>query len=110
VRLSDLRSETKAVTVHFDAGDLKVTYRPNAFTADASDKVQAAMQDPTQQTDAMFQMIGGMLVDWDLEDNDGNVIDLHDVAQLRAEVPMNVFGRIFMDLSEDQNPGEAPRR
>jgi hypothetical protein len=110
MKLAQLRAESKTVLVPFQAGDLKVDYRPNTFTADAVDKINAAMQDPKKQTDAMFDMIGGMLLGWDLEDDDGTVIPLDDAARLRAEVPMQVFGRIFTALQEDQAPGEAATR
>lgn len=110
MKLAQLRAESKTVAVSFQAGDLKVEYRPNSFTADAVDKINSAMQDPKQQTAAMFEMIGGMLLSWDLEGDDGKVIPLDDPARLRAEVPMQVFGRIFAALQEDQAPGEAVTR
>lgn len=107
MKLAELRSETKPIVVHFDAGDLKVSYRPNAFTADAMDSVQAAAADTAKATDAMFQMVAGVLADWDLEGDDGTVIPLSDTARLRAEVPMGVFNRIFVAMNEDQNPEAA---
>ncbi len=107
VKLTDIRSETSTTLVSFASGDLKVTYRPNTFTADVADEINAAIKDPTKQTDAMFQMVGANLVDWDLEDDAGKVIPLDDPKRLRAEVPMAVFGRIFQQIQADQDPGKA---
>lgn len=110
MRLSEIRSETKPVVVSFAAGDLNVVYRPNAFTADVADRMATATKDPDQATGAFFEMISGLLVSWDLEDDAGKVIPVEDTARLRAEVPMPIFGRIFAALQEDQNPGGAARR
>ncbi len=110
MRLSEIRAETKSVVVPFAAGDLKVTYRPNAFTADVADSMQAAIADPKQATAAFFRMVTGLLVSWDLEGDDGEVIPVSDTARLRAEVPMPVFGRIFAEFQKDANPGEAVER
>lgn len=110
MKLADIRSETRVTIIGFAAGDLKVTYRPNAFTADVADRINSAVADPKQQTDAMFQMVSEVLVEWDLEGDDGQVIAVTDAARLRAEVPMQVFGRIFAGIQEDQDPGKAAAR
>lgn len=109
MKLHDIRSETTDVVVSFQAGDLNVTYRPNTFTADRADAVQAAANDQSKANDAMFQMVGDVLVRWDLEDDAGQVIPLDDAARLRAEVPVAVFGRIFLAIQESQNPKGTAR-
>jgi hypothetical protein len=110
MKLADLKSATKTTVISFDIGDLKVTYRPNRFTATLADQINAAMQDPAQQTDAMFRMVGEVLVDWDLEDDAGKIIPLDEVQRLRDEVPMQVFGLIFAGIQQDQDPGKAGGR
>ena len=116
MRLSEIRAETKSLVVPFGAGDLKVVYRPNAYTADVADQMATTLQEaqrpdgnPRQATSAFIEMVTGLLVSWDLEDDGGEVIPI-DVDRLRAEVPMPVFGRIFTELQKDMNPGEAARR
>lgn len=106
MKLSDLRSITKPITITFDSGTLEIGYRPNSFTADAVDQINAAMADPDKQTDAVFQLIAANIATWDLEGDDGKIIPLHNVARLRAEVPMAIFNRIFSEIQDDQNPGK----
>lgn len=103
MKLSDIRSETKPLTIPFQAGDLKVVYRPNAFTADVADKMQAQASKPEEATDGFLNMVVAILESWDLEDEDGKVIPI-DKARLRAEVPVPVFGRIFAEIQADQTP------
>ena len=109
MKLNDIRSETAEVAVPFQSGDLHVTYRPNTFTADRSDAVQAAAKDEAKATDAMFLMVGDVLVRWDLEGDDGETIPLDDPKRLRAEVPVAVFGRIFAAIGQAQNPQVTAR-
>lgn len=105
MKLSDIRAETKALTIPFQAGDLKVTYRPNAFTADVADKMQAQSEDATQATDSFLEMVVGILESWDLEDDAGEVVPI-EKSRLRSEVPVPVFGRIFAEIQKDQTPTE----
>lgn len=104
MRLSQIRAETKALTIPFQAGDLNVTYRPNTFTADVADRMTAAAQETDTATDSFLDTVIGILADWDLEDDNGDVIPL-EKARLRAEVPVPVFGRIFQEIQRDQVPG-----
>jgi hypothetical protein len=110
MKLADLKSATKTTVISFDVGDLKVTYKPNAFTANLADQINAAMQDPAKQTDGMFRMVSEVLVDWDLEDDGGKIIPVDDIKRLRDEVPMQVFGLIFQGIQQDQDPGKADAR
>lgn len=110
MKLADLKSATKTTVISFDIGDLKVTFKPNVFTANLADQINAAMADPAQQTGAMFRMINEVLVDWDLEDEAGKIIPLDDDKRLKEEVPMQVFGAIFAGIQEDQDPGKADKR
>lgn len=110
MKLSSVRSETADIDVHFASGDLHVTYRPNNLTADAVDRVNDAASDSKKQTDSLFMQVSEIITRWDLEDDEGQIIDLKDTAKLRAEVPMAVFGKIFLAMQEAQNPGKAPQR
>lgn len=110
MKLSEISAETKPLTVPFESGDLKVRYRPNSFTANAADEINAAMADPQKQTNGMFRMVAAIIAEWDLEDEDGKVVPLDDPAYLREHVPMGVFGRIFQTMNSDQNPGEVAAR
>jgi hypothetical protein len=103
MRLSEIRSETKVLTIPFQAGDLKVVYRPNAFTADIADKMQKQAADTTTATDSFLDMVVGIIESWDLEDDAGEIVPI-DKVRLRAEVPVPVFGRIFQEIQKDQTP------
>ena len=110
MKLSSITAETEDVTVKFQSGDLQVSYRPHVFTADAVDQMQKASDDPSKQTDQMFELVRNTLARWDLEGDDGEVIPLDNIPRLRAEVPMQVFGKIWLAIQESQNPKATPRR
>jgi hypothetical protein len=106
LKLSQIRAETKPLVIPFQAGDLKVTYKPNAFTADVADKMTAQAADESQATDAFLTMVIAIIDSWDLEDDEGNIVPI-EMAALRREVPMPVFGRIFQEIQKDAVPDEG---
>lgn len=104
MKLSSIRSETKVIVVPFDSGDLKVTVRPNVYTADMADAAVAASLDPKTSVDAVIDQAQKLIVGWDLEDDAGHIIEIDDRPKLRAEVPVPVFNRVFLAIRDDQDP------
>lgn len=110
MKLSSIRSETKAIVVPFESGDLKVTIRPNVYTADMADAAADAALDPKTSIDSVLDQAQQVIVGWDLEGDDSKIIDMADRERLRAEVPVQVFVRIFLAIRDDQDPQKPAAR
>ena len=104
MKLSKITSQVSDLDVDFGNEVLKVKYKPHTFTANMVDEMAAAETDSSKQTVALFQMVAGTIVDWDLEGEDGKIIPIDNAERLKDEVPISIFGEIFRQIGEAQNP------
>lgn len=112
IRLSNLsrarRNCTVPVTVDEGTGesaDLPVVYNPRAFTPDL--EAQAIKVDDSKRGQLSFlaTALSTLLVDWDLEDDDGNKLGT-DVATLMC-MKAAVLGEVFSGIQKDMAPNPA---
>ena len=113
MRLADIRAETKHLSVPFADGTIEVDYRPNTYTGEKADQLQAemtrALNEGGAQSKAFMQTIFEVIADWDLLEDDGKTPVPLDEDVCYTKVPISVFGKILQSIQEDQAPpGQGP--
>lgn len=115
MRISDAKSTSRDLAVHFESGDLNITYRPISYTineaerltSDAADLTSASPEQRAAKMGQLAKTISNLVVAWDLEDDNGITIDPQNIDALR-DVPMNIFNEVITAINKDQRPsGEA---
>ena len=113
MKLSQVLSATKTVSIDLGGESLDVTYRPGAVTpaslARASSALDASSNDQETQfavIDLMVHFLGDVLVSWNLTDDDGNEMPTNrDSLQL---LPIEALARVFAAIQGgDDRLGEA---
>ena len=117
MRISEAQSATRDIVVHFEGGDLNVTYRPVSYTINETEKMaedtsnldKASPAERAEKMGKFVDSIARLVIAWDLEDEEGITIDPSDRAALR-DVPLNILNDVVSTISKDQRPsGEASR-
>lgn len=103
VRLSDLVSDTRDLAIKIAGETLNVTYRPSAYTPELEDATQGNFE-RNRSSGAAAAMLAGLLVEWDLVDDDGEVIEI-EVESLRT-VPAEVLFAILAEIIDDLQIGK----
>jgi hypothetical protein len=103
MRISEAVAETSEVEVHFGPAVLHVQYRPSSFTMQELEDV-----DTDKSSRRLIRMIQDMIVGWDLEDNEGEPINIQDAEAVRTKVPAHILTGIIKAVRRHQEPsGEA---
>lgn len=106
MRLSHVLADERNVTIEIDGEKLAVTYRPSSFTPEVEDAFLSTM-DNRRSGNAMAQVLAGMLVGWDLQDEQGSVYPTTE-AELR-KLPMLFLGQVVEAIMEDIRPNARKR-
>lgn len=117
MRISDATSPARDVEVQFEGGILNVSYRPISYTFEEMEKISddatelANSKDTPEQRkvrlNKILDTISNIVVSWDLENDDGIIINPQDRESLR-QIPLNIFSEIIKAVNADQRPsGEA---
>jgi hypothetical protein len=128
MRISEALGERNPLKVHFAGGSvLNIVYAPATYTIAELEELQNAERDINRVVESIRRLV----LEWDLQDEDGVPISLQPVPKaitrvtdpengevtvieppedpLRTKVPTNIFMTIIRAVNEDQNPGESPR-
>jgi len=87
----------------FDAGEMWVEYRPGELTIDVVESIQDGIKDGSE-AGAILAMMSKILVDWDLENEDGSKLPPTEDG-LRI-LPLPALGFIFGSMMDDVRPKE----
>lgn len=104
MRLSDLAKDRRTVTVTVSGGSVNVTYRPAGITPEVEDGLRAMIAE--QRVGAtLVAMLAGILVDWDLQDDDGAMYPI-DADGLRR-LPMQFLAAVAQAISGNIGPNPS---
>lgn len=110
IKLTQLLNDRRTITVNTAAGDIKLTYAPNAITP----QMQAKLADAGRSIDAQLDVMEKVFADWDVEgplENldtgeivvpDGEPIPL--TAEMLRLLPVAITGAMFQAAAEDLIP------
>jgi len=102
IKLSDLTKETRKLFVNLGAHEpLEIKYRARAYTAELENNLASAHERPAT---ALAQMLGSLIVDWNLVDDDGNLYPLDN--EHLSKLPVQVMIAIFQAIAEDMRPNQ----
>ena len=87
----------------FDPGEMWIDYQPGELTIDVIESVQDGMNDGGE-SGAIADMLGRILVDWDLENEDGSKVP--PTPEGIRLLPLPALGFIFGSMMEDIRPKE----
>lgn len=101
IRISQLVSDQRTVSVPVDGEQVSVTYRPGGFTPETEDRLHQHEEDQRGGA-ALVELLEGCLTSWDLEGDDGQALPV-DAAQLRT-LPIRFLGQVVKAIAEDMSP------
>jgi hypothetical protein len=116
MRISEALSRSSNIEVMFEAGAvLHVTYRPVSYSLRELDEMEAVTvqkggtaEQRKERLERVAGMIGKLVISWDLESDDGVVLDPTDIEAMK-DIPSNVFTEILSAVKAHQSVGEAAR-
>ncbi len=100
MKISQATAKPTDLDVPFD-GDvvLKVKYRPLTYTV----REMESLQEDERNVARIIETIQRLVVEWDLEDDEGNIVGLDDES-LR-DIPTHIFLQIIREVSNHQSVG-----
>lgn len=104
MRLSEIFSEVKTVTLPVGDGTLELGYRPSAITPELVDRMNGSSSAPGE---AIAQSVCDLVDSWDLTDDEGKPYPL--TAEAVRKLPISFLASITKAVTEDITPN-AQRR
>jgi len=105
MQLSDIVRDTRKLVVHFDNGDLNITYRPSSYTAEVESQVMDGLN--TRPVGTLCKMLAPMLMEWDLMDGDKPLaISEKTLDKLPGQFLITILQAIMEDMRP--NPQKQP--
>lgn len=95
----------RSTTVTHDEAEIEVIYRPNVITAEFAERAQAA---DAQNLDGMGGIIGEVIADWDVEDEEGNKIKPTDWAQIKKTCELTFLNAVVEKVMTEVQ-GDPPK-
>lgn len=97
MQVGRFRSKRKDLSIDFGDGDvLELTYDPNFLTPNAEDELR-----DSKTSAELAKFLEGMLLDWDLTNEDGTPFDIS--YENLCTLPVTVLGLVTTAIAEDQN-------
>lgn len=104
IKVSNIKGESRKVTVEWEGETAEVSYRPSAVTVKALDAVQEHAEGDRGDR-ALVSMLEAVLVAWDVLGDDGEPIGTD--ADTLNGLPIAFLTTVLQAVQEDMNPGEA---
>lgn len=101
MRLSQLQEDSCPLAIEMGDDSLNIVYLPSGYTPELEDKFMASSE-KNRAGGSLAEFLSGMLVKWDLQDDEGNVHPT-DMDSLR-HLPVKFLNSIVEAISEDMNP------
>lgn len=111
MKLAELKKGTRRINVVVPGDEnvleekVWVDYNPGEFTLEVSEKLLAIIRKGEEDPEAIMAlkvMLDPVLVDWDLEDDEGN--HMPPTEDNLKKVPLSFLGQILMELRMDVGP------
>jgi hypothetical protein len=100
VRLSAMKAKVKESHLDWDGERVDFAYKPNEFTMELADEIQAAADD--ENLTMVSSMLAPIIVWWDVLDDEDQRIDA--TADNMRRFPLNFLLKIMGAITEDQDP------
>lgn len=98
----------RSTTVVFDDMEVEVIYRPNVITPEFADRMSNVDQ---RNSDAVGGVIGDVIADWDVEDEDGNKIKPTDWEKVKKGFELGflnaVIEKVMTEVAGDPQKGDG---
>lgn len=104
MRLSQILSETKVVSVSISGDTLAVTYRPQAVTPEMVDRMNGANSAPG---DAIASTVVDLVHEWDLTDDNGKSYPI--TLETVRKLPVSFLSAVTQAITTDINPNPQKR-
>jgi len=104
VRLSHVRSNRRTFVLTLDGEEMKVTYRPAAYTPALEAGMRAATDTPWQ-AEELAKFVASLVEEWELLDDDGSQLDAS--VEVCQTLPVTFLAAVVGGIGEDMKPGEA---
>lgn len=97
----------RATTIVYDDMEVEVIYRPNIITAEFSDRMSNVDE---KDSNTIGGVIGDVIADWDVEDEDGNKIKPNDwerVKRFELGFLNAVLEKVMTEVAGDPQKGDG---
>lgn len=103
IKLSELATKSRKLSVGFDDETIEVTYLPGRMTMDMQTRVQEAMAKPAGEANSDLAEILSVLVSgWDVLDDKGEPLPV--TVDLVHQMPLRFVTALTRSLFDDINP------
>lgn len=101
MRISDLTRDRRTVAVQIGDGVVNVTYRPGGITPESEDRLREMISE--QRVGAsLVALLSGVLLDWDLTDDDG--VPYPTTPEALSKLPTLALMAVAQAISESIRP------
>lgn len=100
IRFSDLEADQREIAVEFSGNEVKLTYRPSAYTPILEEKMMQSLESK-RPYNGMAQVIADVVVEWDVLEDDGEMypLEYEELRTLPSQFLMAVIEAITEDMS-----------
>jgi hypothetical protein len=105
MKLSDLKYETRQLTVDIEGQPLRVEYFVNLYTPELEADILAAENQPAA---GLAHVLGILIKTWDLEDEDGQIYPL--TGPRTSKLPLSFMLKVLAAIGEDMRPNAKTAR
>lgn len=100
IKISHLKNDEREVTVTYGGEEAVVVYRPSGYTPVTENAMQDAMGDRRPGA-GLARLLSGILVSWDVLDEDGDQMDT--TYETISKLPVPFISAVVSQVSDDMN-------
>lgn len=104
IKLHELQAKTKETSFDYDGENVKITYRPGAFTAEVESRLQEALQNQLP-AGGIAEELSHLVAKWDVLDEAGKPLPVT-VSWLR-QFPVAFLNAIVEAIGRDMRPNAS---
>lgn len=106
IKLADLKKNTRTFTLAVGDEELHVEYVPAGVTPEVLSMLQRSVSDDAGLgANMLVEIIGSMLVRWDLLDDDGQ--EIKPDPGFLGRLPIQFLSQVVMGIVEDMRPNPS---
>lgn len=100
VRLSDMKAKVKESQITWDGEAVDFAYKPNEFTMELADQIDAAAK--SEDTNVVSMLLSPVIEWWDVLDDKDKRIPV--TADAMRQFPLNFLLALMRQITADQDP------
>lgn len=99
MKLNELKNKSKTLSLDTQYGRVNIVYCPAKFTAEVEGMVADGQEKPVT---AIVQLLGRLVMQWDIEGDDGKPLAVSEETLL--QMPVDLLVVMVKGITEDMRP------